>query len=93
LVSILGMLGFVIAINNTIWAGTILAFAILAVIGLASGFSHHRKPLPMLIGVLGAVLISHTMQAEYSRVIELSGFALLSVVAILEWQIKGASSE
>lgn len=90
LVSILGALGFAIVINTTIWAGAIVAFAILAVIGLALGFSRHRKPLPIVIGILGPALISYTMLADYSRIIELLGFALLSLATFLEWRIKAA---
>lgn len=91
LASILGALGFAIAINNSIWAGAIVAFSVLAVIGLAMGYARHRKPWPMIIGISGAVLISYTMLVEYSRIIELSGFAMLALAAFLDWQIKGAS--
>ena len=90
LVSILSALGFAITLNNTIWAGIIVAFAVLAVIGLASGYRRHRKPVPLAIGILGAALISYTMLADYSRVIELSGFALLALAAFLDWQTKTA---
>lgn len=88
LVSILGALGFVFAINNTIWAGAIVAFAIIAVIGLAFGLSRHHRIFPFIIGILGTELIIYTMLVDYSRVIELSGFALLVMAAFLDWRIK-----
>jgi len=91
LVGILGALGITIAINNTIWAGAIVAFAVLAVIGLALGYRRHRNPAPLIIGLTGAALISYTMFADYSRVIELTGFALLSLAAFLDWRSKTAS--
>jgi uncharacterized membrane protein len=90
LVSILGALGFAIAINNAIWAAAIVAFAALAVIGLALGYRRHHRPAPLAIGILGAILISYTMLADYSRVIELSGFALLALAAFLDWRVKTA---
>ncbi|MBL4749537.1 MAG: MerC domain-containing protein [Amylibacter sp.] len=88
LVSILGALGFAITINNAIWAGAIVTFAVLAVIGLALGYRRHRKPAPLIIGLTGAALISYTMLADYSRVIELSGFALLALAAFWDWRGK-----
>jgi hypothetical protein len=91
LVSILGALGFAIAINNAIWAGAIVAFAIIAVIGLAFGLSRHHKPIPFIIGILGTDLIIYTMLSEYSLMIELSGFALLILAAFLDRRIKRKS--
>ncbi len=88
LVSILSALGLTIAINNAIWAGAIVVFAIIAVIGLAFGLSRHHRLSPFIMGILGTDLIIYTMLAEYSRVIELSGFALLALAAFLDWRIK-----
>ncbi len=90
IVSILGALGFAITLNNTIWAGAIVAFAALAAIGLALGYRRHRKPAPLAIGILGAALISYTMLVDYSRVIELIGFVLLALAAFWDWRIKTA---
>lgn len=88
LVSILGALGIAITINDAIWSGAIVVFAIIAVIGLAFGLSRHHRFFPFIIGILGADFIIYTMLAEYSHVIALSGFALLALAAFLDWRIK-----
>jgi len=93
LVGVLGALGITIAVNNAIWAGAIVGFAVLAVIGLALGYRRHHKPAALIIGLTGAALISYTMLADYSRVIELSGFALLALAAFWDRRVKAEISQ
>jgi len=88
LISLLGALGIAIAVDNSIWAGTIVVFALLAVIGLALGLLRHKKPWPLLIGGLGAAIIAYAMYVQYDRLIEISGFVFLSLAALLDWRLK-----
>lgn len=88
-VAILGALGVTIALNETLWAGAIVTFSVLAVGGLALGFSAHRRLWPLLIGGLGAAAIGYAMVVQYLRVVELSGFALLCIAAVWDWQFRG----
>ena len=88
LISILGALGIVIAVNDALWAGAIVGFAILAVIGLSLGLMRHRKPWPILLGALGAAVIAYTMYVNYDRMIEIAGFILLGLAAFWDWRIK-----
>ena len=88
LIGILGALGVAIAVNNTLWAGAIVAFAALAVVGLGAGLMRHRKPWPLLTGGTGAAVIAYAMYVHYDRTIEISGFLLLSLAALWDWRIK-----
>ena len=86
--AVLGMLGATIALNEAVWAGAIVAFAGLAVVGLALGFSRHRQVLPLVIGGLGAAVVSYAMFVDYARLTELAGFALLCVGVIWDWRLR-----
>lgn len=88
LVSLLGALGVAIALNEALWAGAIVAFAALAVGGLALRFSRHRRLWPLLIGGVGAAAIGYAMIVDYARPIELSGFVLLLGAAFWDWRLR-----
>jgi energy-coupling factor transporter transmembrane protein EcfT len=91
LTSVLGILGIALVVNNTLWAGAIVAFALLAVFGLVLGQRRHRNWRPVLTGGLGAGIIVFVMYVEYDRIGELAGFVLLSVAALWDWRLKSAS--
>lgn len=87
IIALLGMLGTAIALDETVWAGAIVAFAALATAGLGLGFTRHRQPWPLLVGGFGAAIIGYVMYVQYDRLIEVAGFVLLSVAAIWDWRI------
>jgi len=86
--SILGALGVAIALDEGLWAGAIVAFAALAVSGLAFGSLRHRQIGPLLIGAIGAAAVAYAMYVQYARPIELSGFVLLLVAAFWDWRLR-----
>ena len=87
-IGVLGALGIALAINDSLWAGAIVAFATVAAIGLGLGFLRHRKVWPLIIGAAGAAIIAYVMYVQYDRVIEFSGFILLSLAAFWDWRLK-----
>lgn len=87
-VTILSTLGIAIAIDERIWAGAIVAFAALAVAGIALGSWRHRYPWPLLLALTGAGAIAYAMYGQYDRLIELSGFALLCLAAFWDWRLR-----
>ena len=91
LISVLGTLGIAIAVDNSLWTGAIVAFAVLAVIGLGLGLLRHGKSWPVLIGGLGAAIVVYAMYVQYDRMVEISGFVLLSLAALGDWRLKGAN--
>ncbi len=86
--ALLGALGVVIALDETLWAGAIVSAAAIAVAGLAVGAVHHRRLWPVLTGGLGAAVIGFAMYVHYSRTTEISGFLLLSAAAIRDWRLR-----
>lgn len=92
-IALLGALGVAIALNETLWAGAIVAFAVLAVggLGLGLGLLRHRHPWPILVGGLGAAILGYVMYAQYDRVTEFAGFVLLCIAAFWDWRLRRVS--
>ena len=88
--ALLGALGVAIALDETLWAGAIVATAALAVGGLAVGATRNRHVWPLLIGGLGAAVIGYAMYVQYSRVTEVSGFILLSTAVFWDWRLRNS---
>ncbi len=94
-VSALSLVGITIAINVHLWAGAIVLFALIAVIGVASGYRRHRRIGPLALASCGALLVIwamygsasiHALLGFPSRVVELTGFAMLVVAACWDWR-------
>ena len=77
-VALLGLLGTRVALDETLWAGSIVAFAAVAVAGLALGARRHRTLWPLALGTIGAAAIVYSMTLSYDRLIEIGGFLLLA---------------
>jgi hypothetical protein len=99
LVAILSIMGVSLAINVHVWAAAIVAFALLAALGVGLGYRRHRKLGPVVVAFVGALLViwamygSETIPALFgfpSRVIELIGFAGLIAAAAWDWRLKKA---
>lgn len=86
LIGLLSMLGVSMAINERAWAGAISASAGLAVafIGI-SGLRRHSFG-PAVIATIGLIVILWAMYGDYSRLVELVGFALL--VSATFWDLR-----
>lgn len=89
---ILGALGIAIALDEVLWAGVIVGFAAIAVIGLFVSYRRHHRLWPLAIGVVGFTAIIYAIYIEYHRLTELAGFALLAVAAFWDWQLRRSRS-
>ncbi len=87
-IGILGVLGISIAFDETLWAGVIIAFAVLAVAGFGFGLLCHRQPWPIFIGGLGVAILVYAMYVRYGRLTEISGFILLCLAAFWDWRLR-----
>lgn len=87
-VAALGAMGIALAVNDTLWAGAIVMFAMLAVVGIALGLQAHHRPLPLLLSIIGAGAITYTMYVNYDRTVELAGFAVLCGAAVWDWRLR-----
>lgn len=97
LVALLSMMGVTLALNEDIWAGVIVAFAMLAVIGVTLGYRRHRNANPVRLAVIGAALVIWAMYGAEaivdllgvpSTIVELAGFAALVASAWWDWRLK-----
>jgi len=87
-IGILGILGISIVFDETLWAGVIIAFAVLAVGGFGVGLLCHRQPWPTLIGALGVGILGYVMYVQYDRLSEIFGFILLCLAAFWDWRLR-----
>jgi len=87
-VAVLSLMGVALAVDEGLWAGAIVLFALLALVGIVLGWRIHRHAPPLLLGILGAGLILWTMAVTYNRAIEIAGFGFLVVAAWLDWRAK-----
>ncbi len=87
LIGLLSLVGVSLALNETIWAGAISFFAILATGAMAVSYRRHQTVGPLVIAVLGLGLVLWVMYASYNRGIELVGFALLVVATVWDWRV------
>lgn len=88
LVVLLSATGVSLAINEGAWAGAITLFAALTAAVVVAGWRKHGSILPSLPGLLGFGLVAYTMWANYSRSIELAGFALLAFATIWDYRLR-----
>lgn len=85
---LLGALGAAISLNESLWAGTIVVFAWLALLALWIGRRRHASIRPIVLAAVGVALITLTMSVAYERIIELVGFAFLGIGTFLDWRAR-----
>ena len=86
------LLGVSLAVNTGVWAGAIVFFAALAVVGVALGYLRHRVPGPLILAVVGTLLIAWVMFRSFSRALELTGFAALVIATAWDWRLKKSAA-
>lgn len=89
-VGALGAMGIALVVDDALWAGAIVAFAILAVVGIALGLRAHHRPWPLMLGAIGAGAITYTMYFNHDRAIALIGYAMLCGAAAWDWRLRRA---
>lgn len=78
---LLAMSGLGIGLNEAVWTGAILVFALLAAAVIVAGWRRHRRPGPSITACVGAAVIGYALLIDYRLVTELAGFALLATGA------------
>lgn len=87
-IALLTVLGVGFVLDETLWAGTISLFTVLAVVAIATGIRRHHMPGPALVAAAGAGLVGFALFIEYSLVTELSGFLALLVAAVWDLYLR-----
>ncbi len=85
-IGILSLLGTTMVVHEGAWAGAIIAFAWLAVVGNWVGWRRHRVNSPLILAVIGAAMVSMVMFVFFNRIAEILGFSLLVAAAFWEWR-------
>src|SRR5262245_52990160 len=92
----LSLMGITLHINVHVWAAAIVAFALVAVLGLSLGYRQHRTSGTLLLGIVGALFVIFSLYGSQviqmmnipSNAIELTGFAGLVAAGIWDWRLK-----
>ena len=94
----LSLMGITLHINVHVWAAAIVAFAVVAVLGLALGYRQHRRSGTLLLGIVGALFVIFSLYGSQaiqmmsipSNAVEIVGFAGLVAAGIWDWRLKKA---
>jgi hypothetical protein len=98
IVMALSLMGITLHINVHVWAAAIVAFALVAVVGLALGYRQHRTNGTLLVGIVGALIVILSLYASQAfemmgiprNAVEIVGFAGLVTAGIWDWRMKKA---
>jgi len=97
LIAVLSLMGVTLAVNEQIWAGVIVAFALLAVLGVTLGYRQHRNANPARLAIAGAALVIWAMYGSQAIAdllglpafaVEITGFSALVAAAWWDWRLK-----
>ena len=88
LVAILSLAGVTMSVHEGAWAAVIVVLAWIAVLAMGVNIRSLRSFGPFVLSDIGALLVSWVMIVDYSRVMEVSGFALLIVAALWDRQLR-----
>lgn len=84
-VVLLSIAGVGLALDETLWAGTIAVFSLLAVVAVGVGIRRHRNPVPLIAAIAGAGMINYALFVDYHMIVELAGFVVLA--AAVAWDV------
>ena len=87
-VSLLSVLGVSMSINEGVWAGAIIAFALLATAVIVLGMRKHHSLKPVVLAIAGSATLVYVMYVSYSVVLELVGFGLLGIATWLDYHLR-----
>lgn len=90
LLAALSAAGIVLAPNETIWKGAIVAFALLAASSTIAGWRRHRSLVPGALAVVGVSLLAWLMYVRFDRALELLAFVLLLAASVFDALLRRA---
>jgi Flp pilus assembly protein TadB len=91
----LSVMGITLAVNVHVWAVVIVAFALMAVLGLALGYRRHRSRGALVLGIVAALVVIFSLYGSQvirtilgmpRDAVEIVGFAGLVAAAIWDWR-------
>jgi len=91
LVSLMSLLGVSLAINEGIWAGGIIFFAIIATVIIGLGKRKHHSIKPLITALIGSGILIYTMYVSYSMLSEALGFIILAIATYYDYNLRRLS--
>ena len=88
LVAIMSAMGVSMVVNESIWAGSIIMFAVIACAVVALGMRKHRSAKPLILALAGTGILIYTMYVDYSTVTEMIGFTILAIATYLDFDLR-----
>jgi len=88
LVAIMSAMGVSMAVNENIWAGSIILFAVIACAVVALGMRKHRSVKPLILALVGTGVLIYTMYIDYSTITEMIGFIILAIATYLDFDLR-----
>jgi len=82
LVLLLATAGITLDLHEGVWATAIVVFAWIAVLAMGVNIPLVRSFSPFILADMGALLVSWVMFVNYSRGLEILGFAMLAAAAM-----------
>lgn len=82
LVLLLATAGITLDVHEGVWATAIVVFAWIAVLAMGVNIPLVRSFSPFILADMGALLVSWVMFVNYSRGLEILGFAMLAAAAM-----------
>lgn len=92
LVLALSAIGVTFDLHEGAWATVIVALAWIAVLAMGVNIPRHGSFVPFILADVGALLVSWVMFIQFSRGLELLGFAMLAVAALRDRHLLGGAS-
>ncbi len=87
-VSLLSLLGVSVDIDEATLVKWITGLLIVALSGMLYSWRSHRHPGPLILSLGAAALLLWVFYGHYSKPLELTGFALLVIASLWDFQAK-----
>lgn len=87
-VALLSLLGVSLALNTGVWAGAIVAAAVLTSCAIATGVRNYASKIPLFLSILGTTILIYAMYVSYVLIAELGGFLLLGIGTWLDFSYR-----
>jgi hypothetical protein len=82
---LLSLAGITFAINQTLWAGTIVILGALAMAAVAAGGPKHGSYAAVALAVTGSAMLAYVQFVDFSVSLELFAFGLLAAGVRLDF--------
>jgi MerC mercury resistance protein len=94
----LSLMGITLDVNGHVWAVVIVAFALIAVLGLALDYRQHESPGALALDIVGTLVVIFAIYGSRAILtlgvprdaVEIVGFVGLIAATIWDWRMKKA---